>query len=198
MCASPHLAATRNSRLAPLPTVSHVRDIAPTQRHEGQRALCPAWATNAPPSNQSRFEVEYPGGTSQSSPTFPLPVTAGYPRYATSRTHADRKNPKASAARKVSPNFERQVKFGPISRTASRAPLNQWVKSAPPISASYHLIGEGNPTRQITKRPAKCRPFQGEDECNYCAALRGTDRGERAELTFDSASNTSGNGGRSM
>ena len=32
----------------------------------------------------------------------------------------------------------------------------------------------------------------------YCAALRGTERGCRAELAFDKASNMEWNGGRSM
>src|SRR5688572_8722009 len=105
--------------------------------------LCPAWATNAPPSNQSRFEVEYPGGTSQSSPLF-LCLTAGYPRNAASRTPADRKDPKASAARKVSPNFECRVKRGPMCRTLSRATLNRWAKICAAISGVYRSIVADN------------------------------------------------------
>jgi hypothetical protein len=40
--------------------------------------------------------------------------------------------------------------------------------------------------------------FKGEEEdrTNYCAALRGTDRGDRAEFAFDKASNIAWNGGR--
>jgi hypothetical protein len=40
--------------------------------------------------------------------------------------------------------------------------------------------------------------FEGEEEdrTSYCAALRGTDRGDLAEFAFDKASNIAWNGGR--
>jgi hypothetical protein len=144
MCASPHLAATRNSRLAPLPKVSpsFETSLLPSAT-KAFAPLCPAWATNAPPSNQSRFEVEYPGGTSQSSPTFPLP-DGRVPSLCDIPNACRPEKPQASTARKVSPNFECRVKRGPIPRTVSRASLNRWAKTGLPICASYRPIGGEN------------------------------------------------------
>jgi hypothetical protein len=124
------------------------------------RALCPAWATNTSPSNQSRFEVEYPGGTSQSRPTFPLPLTAGFPRYATSRTLADRKNPKASAACEVSPNFECRVKRSPTLQDVK--PRISTGKTCASISGSYRPIGVG-----------KCRPCKQQNGRRNAGRFKG-------------------------